>query len=398
KRDFLILLWVIPYLALVYAVGVITHFHWALVLPAFCIAGAIMIEDLSNRAARIMKKRRLQNVVPFAITCGIAVFGIAATSMLVTANLSSEQIKVAAFVTNFMKNNNNTDTTLISNSALSWIPKYVFHQGDVFPDYLYGYSSPGVKTEKVIFVADDGITDYIDSAGESEKEKIAGIPNTVIDDDLESFWKPSESSNSLLLDLGNSTSICGINIAWLDEEEEEEEVNSTGLLGFFGAEEGDAPEGLTNFTAYSSEDGKSFDEIYSQDINDSSTLPQKYDFKDAHARYLKITTNGNFNESSTGISEISVYGQQIAASNSPDSSCKNLEISKVIAINSDGTISANPVFAGYVKEEDRSSYSARLSVLFDNSKIIKQFNEISADDNKTYPFADADSPVEVRLY
>ncbi|MBA2267644.1 MAG: discoidin domain-containing protein [Nitrosopumilus sp.] len=390
KRDFLTLLWVIPYLVLVYAVGVNTHFHWALVLPAFCIAGAILIEDLSNRATAGIRNRRLQNVVPIAITCGIGVFGIVATFMLVTANLSTEQTKVVTSVTGYL-NNNNTDITLISNSGYSWIPKYVFHQGEVFPDYRYAYSEPTVKTEKVILVADDDLKDYLSTADESEKEEIANFAQAVMDDDLESFWQPSESSKSLLLDLGNTTSICGINIAWFKEEED---VNPTELLNFFGADSGEATEGLINFTVYSSNDGRSFDEIYSHDINDSSTLPQKYDFKDTNARFLKITLNGNFNESTAGLSEISVYGEQMPTSSTPTSRCENIEISKVTSVSPNK--STNQIFADYNKFEDESTYSERLSLLYEDSNTINQFNGSSRDPINTYPYAEVDLPVEIR--
>ena len=172
KRDFLILLWVIPYLALVYAVGWATHFHWALVLPAFCIAGAIMIEDLSNRAARIMKKRRLQNVIPFAITCGIAVFGIAATSMLVTANLSSPQYDAAAFIAQDIKDNTfgdkNNGVTIISSPAFSWVFKYAFNE-DFVLSHIRDSSAP-ITTNKVILVVDSVYFDTLSNLGEDPKQ------------------------------------------------------------------------------------------------------------------------------------------------------------------------------------------------------------------------------------
>ncbi len=172
KRDFLTPLWVIPYLVLVYAVGWATHFHWTLVLPAFCIAGAILIEDLSNRATAGIRNRRLQSVVPVVITCGIAVFGIVATFMLVTANLASPQYGAAAFIAQDVKDNSFGDidngVTIISSPAFSWVFKYAFDGAFVF-SHIRDSSAP-IITNKVILVVDSVYRDTLSNLGEDPKQ------------------------------------------------------------------------------------------------------------------------------------------------------------------------------------------------------------------------------------
>ena len=46
KKNLFLVLWIMPYLILVYLVGWVTHFHWILLLPAFTLGGAIVVNDL----------------------------------------------------------------------------------------------------------------------------------------------------------------------------------------------------------------------------------------------------------------------------------------------------------------------------------------------------------------
>ena len=79
KKDYFILLMVIPYVIFVALIGWMSYFHWILLIPAFCIAASILIEYLSNR---IMKKKRNNKIIyrkflSFALISGIVVFWIA---------------------------------------------------------------------------------------------------------------------------------------------------------------------------------------------------------------------------------------------------------------------------------------------------------------------------------
>jgi hypothetical protein len=48
RRDFIFLIWVIPFLALFYVVDYVSTFHLIPLIPAFCIGAAVMIKDLSD--------------------------------------------------------------------------------------------------------------------------------------------------------------------------------------------------------------------------------------------------------------------------------------------------------------------------------------------------------------
>jgi hypothetical protein len=153
RKDFIFLLWVIPFLVFSYVVGWITYFHYILVLPAFCIASARVIEGMSNIISNKKKVHRL--LLSSATITAIGIFGLISTIMLITTNFFLSEFEVAAFVaqnTN-KKNNNNNDVTIISGPVYSWIFKYIFGNDHVFSHYRD--SSQLVQTKRIISIVDN---------------------------------------------------------------------------------------------------------------------------------------------------------------------------------------------------------------------------------------------------
>jgi 4-amino-4-deoxy-L-arabinose transferase-like glycosyltransferase len=85
RRDYFIFFWVVPYVIFLSLIGWVVHFHWIMLLPAFCIVTAVFVEDLSKR---LMSKKisRLSTIVAVS---GIAAVGLVSTSILITTNLNS---------------------------------------------------------------------------------------------------------------------------------------------------------------------------------------------------------------------------------------------------------------------------------------------------------------------
>ena len=76
---------------------------------------------------------------------------------------NSSHFKATAFVSQYIRNNNNTDyknkIMLISNPFYSWIPKYGFHLNNYqIVDY---YDNIPVKAERVVFIADSDWEDRL---------------------------------------------------------------------------------------------------------------------------------------------------------------------------------------------------------------------------------------------
>ena len=84
RREFIGIIWIIPYLTLLYLVGWVNHFHFILIIPILCISLAKMIHDLPN----IVRIRRKETLVSSGIITAIVLFGIISTGMLISTNLS----------------------------------------------------------------------------------------------------------------------------------------------------------------------------------------------------------------------------------------------------------------------------------------------------------------------
>ena len=209
KRDFLILLWVIPFTIFFVAIGFAQYFYVIPILPAFCIAAARMISDLSGKKIIINIRRnkgqgeeekRIQQILPFAIISGIGIFGLISITMLITTNVNSSFFQVYAFVVQHLpqnggssdsNNNNNNKVTMLGSHwwvwNTFWIPKYVFHKDLVIIDPRFDpdFKTP-IRTEKILFIGDGifrhnvlspNIFVHIIIPGSNVTERIVSIQN-----------------------------------------------------------------------------------------------------------------------------------------------------------------------------------------------------------------------------
>jgi len=115
----------------------------------------------------------------------------------------------------------------------------------------------------------------------------SGFPGTnVLDDNLDTRWSNNGVGSWVQLDLGSSNKICDINVAWYKGNERQ-----------------------NNFVISTSTDGVTFSNIFSGKSTGTTLNPEKYDVVDTNARYLRITVNGNTQNSYASITEISVRAQ-----------------------------------------------------------------------------------------
>jgi hypothetical protein len=175
KRDIFLLLWIIPFLIFYYLLGHFTFFYFNLLIPAFCIAAAGFIVEISNKIkSKKLQLRHQQQIVPFIIISVIGIFGFISTILLITTDASSFQIKTAAFVAQYLNdnknissNNGNDGLTIISSQIYSWIFRYVFNDADAlnYRDYT------SIKSDKFLLVLDRYFSNYIShNAADSEDD------------------------------------------------------------------------------------------------------------------------------------------------------------------------------------------------------------------------------------
>ena len=111
-----------------------------------------------------------------------------------------------------------------------------------------------------------------------------GFPDTnVLDDNLDTRWSNNGVGSWILLDLGTVNKVCDISIAWYKGNERQ-----------------------NNFVISTSSDGVAFTNVLSSKSTGSTLNPEKYNIVDTNARYIRITINGNTQNSYASITEISI--------------------------------------------------------------------------------------------
>jgi hypothetical protein len=185
KRDYVIFFWVVPYAIFLSLIGWVVHFHWIMLLPAFCIVTAVFIEDLSKR----LMSRKISRLSTVIAVSGIAAMGLVSTSILITTNLNSSYFQLYSFITNEIadnvEENGNELLTMIGTHrtrVLLWIPLYVFDMDNVVfrdTDIEFDPFTEPIKTKKIIFIRDPLLWDRLITSSDNynvyEKDKRIGF-------------------------------------------------------------------------------------------------------------------------------------------------------------------------------------------------------------------------------
>ena len=171
KRDFMLLLWTIPFLIFLFIIDFVSFFHLIPLLHAFCIAAASMIVYLSSK----INIKKVQQILPFVVILAIGVFGLTNTIMLITTNVTSTYFEVYASIVQYLtngksndrnnnNNNNNNDDNVMTmigrhwTRGLFWIPRYVYNIDLDFKNVDNANDTPrSIETEKVILIVDNTI-------------------------------------------------------------------------------------------------------------------------------------------------------------------------------------------------------------------------------------------------
>ena len=186
RREFIGILWMLPYFFMLYLIGWLNHFHLILIIPILCISFAKMIYDLPF----IIRIKRNKTIISSTLAVGIVLFGIISTSILISTNLSYVQLKTAFYIGNsiFTKDsnhdyvndvgttfNNNTGdgVTIISGPIYSWVYKYAL--GDQYA-FSHIRDTQPITTEKIILVVDPV---YKRVTSKSEAENLTQVTRLV---------------------------------------------------------------------------------------------------------------------------------------------------------------------------------------------------------------------------
>lgn len=115
-------------------------------------------------------------------------------------------------------------------------------------------------------------------------------PSHAIDNNINTSWSSLGVGSWIQLDLGTIKNICSVDIAWYKGNERQ-----------------------NNFVISASNDGISFSRLFSNQSTGTTQSSEKYNVSDTNARYIRVTVNGNTQNSYATISEISVNAISISS-------------------------------------------------------------------------------------
>jgi 4-amino-4-deoxy-L-arabinose transferase-like glycosyltransferase len=180
KRDRFILLWIGPYFIFLFLIGWVVYIHWILLIPAFCIAAAAVLDAISKKVTLKIIGLNYQLVVLSVI----GVFGLLSTIMLITTNLNYSYLELYSFNVSNLEENAKIDSavTVIGSHrtrALMWIPNYVFDNSNVIfrdaddPNHDFKKLE---QTKKFLLVVDSDLQARLKSKLQNDKEtRIANL-------------------------------------------------------------------------------------------------------------------------------------------------------------------------------------------------------------------------------
>ena len=159
KKDYFLPLWIFPYLLFLFLIDSVYFFHFVPILPAFCIAAAVLLVDLIRKSNKI----KILKPLTFSFIGIIIIFGLLNTSKLITTNLNSSNFELVSFINQNLpsSSNNKNDEQNIAlvgpNGAwvFFWLLKYIFDKDvdfkwfDIQKDYI-----GSVKNEKFLLMTD----------------------------------------------------------------------------------------------------------------------------------------------------------------------------------------------------------------------------------------------------
>jgi hypothetical protein len=193
RKDFIFLIWVIPFLVFFYLLNYVSHFHLIPLIPAFCIGTAVMIKGLSDWITR--DKKLTHRILPLIMVSAVGIIGLTITTSIIIKTENSAEFDIVAHATKYLPASNeeldfaayfatgndgsqaisdgtkgikNEPITIVGqNPYRFWIFKYVF-------DRLgYDYKTPRNiisndtlenardGSEKVIIIADEGLREIV---------------------------------------------------------------------------------------------------------------------------------------------------------------------------------------------------------------------------------------------
>jgi len=265
RKDWIIVLWIVPFLIFVYAHGWFMYFHWVIVFPAFCIAAAKIVIDMVQR----VKTDKVKKSVALLIICTtISSIGFFNTLTLLNQNLEAGAIKAIAEGLDYSDRSDDVNDdkiseniTVIAPPEYSWIYKHIHKMVYAF-DTHKDVGSKKIETDKTLIL---------------EKDPTVWI-----------LYNLKNKFSSFVLDIGKVRKICNLDIEWYK----------------------------TNFGIHfplvvipTEHTVSSKNIIFSVNGSSKASNPERIDMKNVTARFINLTLLSNTENRTGAISKIMIYGK-----------------------------------------------------------------------------------------
>jgi 4-amino-4-deoxy-L-arabinose transferase-like glycosyltransferase len=162
KKDYFIVLWIIPYLIFLYLTGWVSYFHWVILIPGITVSAAVMINGVLNKIKDKAPKNppRLIPRSTMVVISALGVFGLLSTTMLIEVDATSSYFELYSFVLRQIEidqssSDRNSSTTIVGHRwtwAFTWIPKYIYNDSISF---VHFNTSEQIGTEKFLLLVDN---------------------------------------------------------------------------------------------------------------------------------------------------------------------------------------------------------------------------------------------------
>lgn len=127
RRDYLLLLWSIPFLVFLYFIGWVLLYHFVPILPALSIAGARLLVGFASK----IRVKNIGTLTLFTTVTGILAFGVTTTTLSIIPQVNLPYFESISYLSSYLKSHimdyNRNGPTVISDAIYLWIPQQVFH-------------------------------------------------------------------------------------------------------------------------------------------------------------------------------------------------------------------------------------------------------------------------------
>jgi hypothetical protein len=177
KRDIFLILWTVPIIAFFSLIGYVASFHLIILIPSFCITGALLLDRISQK---LLKKFQLR-VVEYAVISGIVLFALINTSILIPLERNSNYFKAVSFLVEQLPTrehnaenrsdikNHDVELSVISNPKYLWIPESIFNKS--FHTHSY-YSSKEINADRFIMIIDNSFLSILNDTSSSRSRAL----------------------------------------------------------------------------------------------------------------------------------------------------------------------------------------------------------------------------------